>query len=51
MRAREQGQAGQQKPLFGKEIENTVYLVTAQRGKGKLEVKTMWKAQRSGTSR
>ena len=50
MRAREQGQAGQQKPLLGKEIENTVYLVTAQRGKGKLEVKTMWEAQRSGAS-
>ena len=28
----------------------TVYLVTAQRGKGKLEVKTMWEAQRSGAS-
>ncbi|MFR7493837.1 MAG: hypothetical protein ACLUVF_03865 [Adlercreutzia sp.] len=41
---------GNKKPLFGKEIENTVYLVTAQRGKGKLEVKTMWEAQRSGAS-
>ncbi len=35
---------------IGEEIGGTVYLVTAQRGKGKLEVKTMWKAQRSGAS-
>ena len=41
---------GNKKSLFRKEIENTVYLVTAQRGKRKLEVKTMRKAHRSGAS-
>ena len=35
---------------IGEEIGDTVYLVTAQRGKRKLEVKTMWKAPRSGAS-
>lgn len=35
---------------IGEEIGGTVYLVTAQRGKRKLEVKTMWKAHRSGAS-
>ena len=41
---------GNKKFLLRKEIGNTVYLVTAQRGKRKLEVKTMWKAHRSGAS-
>ena len=41
---------GNKKLLLRKEIGDTVYLVTAQRGKGKLEVKTMWKAHRSGAS-
>ena len=41
---------GNKKFLLRKEIGDTVYLVTAQRGKRKLEVKTMWKAHRSGAS-
>lgn len=42
--------AGNKKSLVRKEIGDTTYLVTAQRGKGKLEVKTMRKAHRSGAS-
>lgn len=42
--------AGNKKSLVRKEIGDTAYLVTAQRGKGKLEVKTMRKAHRSGAS-
>ena len=41
---------GNKKFLLRKEIGDTVYLVTAQREKRKLEVKTMWKAHRSGAS-
>lgn len=42
--------ADNKKSLVRKEIGDTVYLVTAQREKRKLEVKTMWKAHRSGAS-
>ena len=44
------GQGGQQEVPREKGDRGTAYLVTAQRGKGKLEVKTMWKAHRSGAS-
>ena len=36
--------------LLKKNIGGTVYLVTVQRGKRKLEIKTMWKENRSGAS-
>lgn len=41
---------GNKKFLLKKNIGGTVYLVTAQRGKRKLEIKTMWKENRSGAS-
>ncbi len=44
------GQGGQQEVPREKEDRGTAYLVTAQRGKGKLEVKMMRKAHRSGAS-
>lgn len=44
------GQGGQQEVPREKGDRGTAYLVTAQRGKGKLEVKTMRKAHRSGAS-
>ena len=44
------GQGGQQEVPREKGDRGTAYLVTAQRGKGKLEVKMMRKAHRSGAS-
>ena len=44
------GQGGQQEVPREKGDRGTAYLVTAQRGKRKLEVKTMRKAHRSGAS-
>ena len=44
------GQGGQQEVPREKGDLGTAYLVTAQRGKGKLEVKMMRKAHRSGAS-
>ena len=41
---------GNKKFLLKKNIGGTVYLVTIQRGKRKLEIKTMWKENRSGAS-
>ncbi len=41
---------GNKKFLLKKNIGGTVYLVTVQRGKRKLEIKTMWKENRSGAS-
>lgn len=41
---------GNKKFLLRKNIEVNVYLVTIQRGKHKLEIKTMWKKHRSGAS-
>lgn len=41
---------GNKKFLLTKNIGDTVYLVTIQRGKRKLEIKTMWKENRSGAS-
>ena len=41
---------GNKKFLLKKNIDGTVYLVTVQRGKRKLEIKTMWKENRSGAS-
>ena len=41
---------GNKKFLLRKNIEGNVYLVTIQRGKKKLEIKTMWKENRSGAS-
>lgn len=44
------GQGGQQEVPREKGDRGTAYLVTAQRGKGELEVKMMRKAHRSGAS-
>lgn len=44
------GQGGQHEVPREKGDRGTAYLVTAQRGKGKLEVKMMRKAHRSGAS-
>ncbi len=41
---------GNKKFLLKKDIGGTVHLVTVQRGKRKLEIKTMWKENRSGAS-
>lgn len=41
---------GNKKFLLSKDLGNTVYVVTIQRGKRKLEIKTMWKKKRSGAS-
>lgn len=36
--------------LLRKDIDGNVYVVTIQRGKRKLQIKTMWKENRSGAS-
>lgn len=41
---------GNKKFLLTKNIDSKIYLVTIQRGKSKLEIKTMWKENRSGAS-
>lgn len=41
---------GNKKFLLQKNIDNDVYVVTIQRGKKKLQIKTMWKINRSGAS-
>lgn len=41
---------GNKKFVLTKDLGNIVYVVTIQRGKRKLEVKTMWKANRPGAS-
>lgn len=41
---------GNKKFLLSKNIEGNIFLVTVQRGKRKLEIKTMWKENRSGAS-
>lgn len=41
---------GNKKFLLRKDINGEVYLVTIQRGKRKLQIKTMWKEIRSGAS-
>lgn len=41
---------GNKKFVIRKDIEGCIYLVTAQKGKRKLEIKTMWKKNRSGAS-
>ena len=41
---------GNKKFLLTKDLASMVYVVTIQRGKRKLEVKTMWKKKRSGAS-
>lgn len=41
---------GNKKFLLSKNIEGNIFLITIQRGKRKLEVKTMWKESRSGAS-
>ena len=41
---------GNKKFLIQKTMEDEVYLVTVQRGKRMLEIKTMWKKNRSGAS-
>lgn len=41
---------GNKKFLLSKDIDGNIYLVTIQRGKRKLEIKTMWKENRSGAS-
>lgn len=39
-----------QEALPSKNVEENVFLVTVQRGKRTLEIKTMWKENRSGAS-
>ncbi len=41
---------GNKKFLLRKRIDGNVFLVTIQRGKRKLEIKTMWKENQSGAS-
>ncbi len=41
---------GNRKFLLKKNIEGNIFLVTVQRGKRKLEIKTMWKENKSGAS-
>ncbi len=41
---------GNKKFLLQKDVGGTVYVVTIQRGKRKLQIKTMWKRDRSGAS-
>ncbi|HJJ00283.1 MAG TPA: hypothetical protein OIM11_03945 [Coriobacteriaceae bacterium] len=41
---------GSKKFLLQKDINGIVYIVTIQRGKRKLQIKTMWKGNRSGAS-
>lgn len=41
---------GNKKFVLTKEMDSTVYIVTIQRGKRKLEIKMMWKINRSGAS-
>lgn len=41
---------GNKKFILSKNIKGNIFLVTIQRGKRKLEVKTMWKGNRSGAS-
>lgn len=41
---------GNKKFLLKKNIEGNIFLVTVQRGKRKLEIKTMWKENKSGAS-
>lgn len=41
---------GNKKFLLSKDIDGNIYLITIQRGKRKLEIKTMWKENRSGAS-
>lgn len=41
---------GNKKFVLTKDLGSIVYIVTIQRGKRKLEIKTMWKANRSGAS-
>ena len=41
---------GNKKFLLKKSLGSAVYIVTVQRGKRKLEIKTMWKVNRSGAS-
>lgn len=41
---------GNKKFLLKKSMQDMVYLVTIQRGKRKLEIKTMWKAKLPGAS-
>ena len=41
---------GNKKFVITKKLESIVYVVTIQRGKRKLEIKTMWKINRSGAS-
>lgn len=41
---------GNKKFVLTKDLGSTVYVVTIQRGKRKLEIKTMWKINRSGAS-
>lgn len=41
---------GNKKFVLTKDLGSTIYVVTVQRGKRKLEIKTMWKVDRSGAS-
>jgi hypothetical protein len=41
---------GNKKFVLTKTLDSTIYVVTIQRGKRKLEIKTMWKTKRSGAS-
>ena len=41
---------GNRKFLIRKNVGNQVYLVTIQRGKKKMQIKTMWKSNQSGAS-
>lgn len=41
---------GNKKFVLAKDLNSVVYIVTIQRGKRKLEIKTMWKTNLSGAS-
>ncbi|MDO4289994.1 MAG: hypothetical protein Q4C41_02030 [Eggerthellaceae bacterium] len=41
---------GNKKFLLQKDIDGKIYVVTIQRGKRKLQIRTMWKKNRSGAS-